>query len=292
MRENEKSASDLKTISAWDALRPRRRSQPANPVRYAHLFWFGLGVLALAIALTVAVIPARSVELDMRDEAITAKLQGFPDLPPGGGNSEAIADWRQEWRNSGLASLTHERTLDLSFRVGEYEDDSAVLNLAVMGSLLGLMILAGLGFGRALNNLYALGYGTSTLSPAWAFVSWLLPILSFVLPWRVVTEVLDCAWQKPDDDPATAPKWPLYLAGAWGLVFAALWILNPVSLNIFSPRGDIDEWISHITWTGRMLLWLPVPALLTGALLLVVAVRQHGRYRELDRMAAAARQRA
>lgn len=284
------SSDELKAISAWDVLRARRAPHPPNPLRYAHSFWFAIAVLVLAIALTISVFPARTVESDMLADARQAKLDGFPDLPPGDASDKEINDWIDEWNFIPLASPGRTTIRELSERVGEYDTDSSLLNLGVMGSLAALVFLSALGFGRALNNLYALGYGASVLSPAWAFISWLMPVLSFVLPWRVVTEVVQCAWLQSSDDHSSGPRWPQYLAGLWGVAFAGLWLLNPVSVDIFIGHNDINGWINHIQWTERMMFWLPVPAFLTAAMLLLVALKQHGRYRELDRQATARKQ--
>lgn len=290
MQGSGSSSDEQKAISAWVALQPRRAPHPPNPLRYSHTFWFALGVFALAIALTISIFPARAVESDMLADARQAKIDGFPSLPPGDPTNQQLNDWIGEWYTGDIPFPGRGPVLELAARVGEYETDSSLINLGVTGSLAALVFLAGLGFGRALNNLYALGYGASVLSPAWAFISWIVPLLSFVLPWRVVTEVVQCAWQKPEDAATGGTsRWPQYLAGLWGVAFAALWLLNPISVNIFFRGGDIDAWIGHIQWTERMLIWLPVPAFFTAVMLMAVAIKQHGRYRELDRIATAAR---
>lgn len=289
MQNPSSSSDELKAISAWDVLRTRRAAQPPNPLRYSHSFWFAIAVFVLAITLTISIFPANAIESDMLADAKQAKLDGFPDLPPGDPTDKELSDWIIEWYTGEDAVDFPGRTavLELTGRVGKYEADSSLLNLGVMGSLAALVFLAAIGFARALNNLYALGYGASVLSPAWAFISWMLPLLSFVLPWRVVTEVLQCAWLRSDDGEMTGPRWPQYLAGLWGISFAGLWLLNPVSVNLFVGTGDIDGWINHIEWTERMMFWMPFPAFFTAALLLLVAIKQHGRYRALDRRASA-----
>ena len=275
-------------LAAWDVLRARRSPHPPNPLRYKHSIWLGLGVLFAAIALIASIFPARSIESEMRSDTEAARLEGFPDLPPGYATDRQIQDFITEWSGStpDLPGLT--RIVEMSDRVGEYQDDSSVINLGVMGSLFALVFLAAVAFGRALNNLYALGYGASALSPAWGFIAWFLPILSFVLPWRVVTEAFQCAWQRPEVE-SGAFMWTQVVSGLWGLSFIGLWVLNPVTVTWFVPRGDIDEWINHFEWTERMLLWLPFPVFFTVVMLLIVAVRQHQRYRLLDMAASSAR---
>ncbi len=287
MRGADDGTEDLKVTSAWDVFRTRREPSPPNPLRYSHSFWLALGVFALAIALTIAVIPARSIELDMVEDARQAKADGFPDLPPGA-LGRPLADWMREWRDRGVSLPSFSKTEALALRVLDYEGDSALLNLGVVASLAAFVLLAAIGFVRALSNLYALGYGPSVLSPAWALVSWLLPVLSFVLPWRMVVEVTQCAWQRSGDE--VSPRWPMVLAGLWGLSFIGLWLFNPITVNVFMPRDDIDDWITHIQWTQWMLTWLPVPAFFTAGMLLMVAFRQHVRYIDLDRLARARRE--
>ncbi len=275
-------------ITAWDVFRARRAPHPPNPLRYKHSIWLGLGVLLAAIALTASIIPARSIESEMRSDTEAAKLEGFPDLPPGNATDRQIQNFITEWSGSTPDLPGFTRIVEMSGRVGEYQDDSAVINLGVMGSLFGLVFLAAVAFGRALNNLYALGYGASALSPAWGFIAWFLPILSFVLPWRVVTEAFQCAWQQPEGE-SGGLSWTQLVTGLWGLTFIGLWVLNPVTVTWFVPRNDIDQWINHFQWTERMLLWLPVPAFFTAVILLIVAWRQHIRYRSLDKIATSGR---
>lgn len=278
------SASGLpEQITAWDVFRARRSPHPPNPLRYSHNLWLALIVLAAAIGLTASVIAARGVEADMRADSEAAKQEGFPDLPPGYATDRQIQNFINEWSPEPGILPSGTRIRELSDRVGEYGDDSGIVNLGVMGSLIALVFVAAYAFGRALNNLYALGYGASALSPAWAFISWMLPILSFVIPWRVVTETFRCSWMNPGED-GGGVHWTQLVTGLWGLSFIGLWLLNPVTATWFFPRNDIDQWIDHLIWTERMLLWLPIPAFFTAAMLLVVAVSQHQRYRVLDAM--------
>lgn len=271
-------------ITAWDVFKAHRSPHPPNPLRYQHNLWLVLLVFLAAIGLTASIIAARGTEADMRADTVAFKAEGFPDLPPGYATDRQLQNFIDEWRQAPGILPNFDRIVEASDRVGQYQDDTSIINLGVMGSLLALVFLSAYAFSRALNNLYALGYGASVLSPAWAFISWMLPILSFVLPWRVVSEVFQCSWTKPDE--ATGFRWTHVVSALWGIAFAGLWILNPVTVNWFVPRNDIDQWISHIEWTETMLLWLPVPAFFTAAMLLVVALRQHSRYRQLDAQAA------
>ena len=286
-RERISNATD-RPRRPWDVFKSQSGPHPSNPLRYAHTLWFAVSVAAAAVLVTVLVFPARSVETEMRVSVDEARQIGFPDLPPGYASPEQILVFMSEWGLVGADSPTFQDAQALSQRVGEYQDESALYNLGITAGLFALVFLSAFAFTRALNNLYALGYETSVLSPAWGFASWFLPILSFVLPWRIVAETFNQAWSSPgQDDRQQNARLPVVVSALWGLSFIGLWLLNPFTVNVFVPTNDIDGWLNSVVWSERMLMWLPVPALLTAAVLGALSVKQHRRYVRLDARARA-----
>ena len=165
------------------------------------------------------VVPARKVETDMRKDVETAKLAGFPQLPPEFATPEDISAFIYEWNLIGPDEPSRQEIEELSLRAGKYRDDSALFNLGIVASLIGLVILSATAFTRALNNLYALGHELSSLSPAWVLGSWFIPLLSFVLPWRAVKEVVTRTWQTGSvadrDERARGARWTGIVTGLW-----------------------------------------------------------------------------
>ncbi len=278
----------LKPRWPWEVVRARRtKFDPINEFRYAHTLWLAISVLVLAVLITLLVNPARAVETEMHADVETAKDAGFPQLPPGYATPKQIARFITDWNLSRPGSPSRQQIETLSTRVGEYRDDSALLNAGIVFSLIGILFVSAIAFSRALNNLYALGYEFSKISRAWAFVSWLIPLLSFVLPWLMVTEIFNRLWSNPGDiKQSSRLRWSSIAAGLWGLSFIGLWLLNPITVNWFMPASDIDDWLNKIVWTERMMVWLPISTIITAAALLVVSVKQHQRYRLLDARAA------
>lgn len=243
-------------------------------------------MIGIAILLTVIVVPARELETVMRTDVEAARLAGFPQLPPAYATGDEITEFIEEWDLTGPGAPSEEQIEEISIRLGEYLDESALFALGIIAGLLGLVVFSAIAFTRALNNLYALGHEFSVLSPAWAFASWFIPLLSFVLPWRTVSEVLARTWDTgsvaDEDSPRRGPRWTVIVAGLWGASYIGLWLLNPISLGVFLSTNDIDGWINLTTWSQRMMLWLPVPAILTAVLLLAVSIQQRNRYVKLD----------
>ena len=274
----------------WEVFRARRDHHPSNPLRYAHTIRFAVSVAILAVLITVIVVPARSVETEMHADVAAAKRSGFPQLPPKYGTAEQIDKFIDEWNLDERGSPSRQTIEALSARVGEYDDDSALFATGMVFGLIGLVFLSAFAFTRALNNLYALGHEFSTLSPAWAFISWFIPLLSFVLPWRVVAETVSHAWSPPGDgERPRGTRCAEIVSGLWGVSFIGLWLLNPFTVNVFVRSNDIDGWLNKLEWTEWMMVWLPVPALLTAAVLMAVTVKQHRRYLRLDSRAGSRR---
>ncbi|MCI0882628.1 MAG: DUF4328 domain-containing protein [Chloroflexi bacterium] len=290
MQQGKQSTEDpLKPRWPWEVVRARQRNfDPANPLRYSHNLRLATSVLILAVLLTLFVNPARTVETDMLADVEAAKVSGFPQLPPPYASPERIAEFVDEWNLDASGSPSRQQIESLSVRIGEYGDDSALLNLGISASLIGILFISAVAFSRASNNLYALGYPQPKISTTWAAVSWFVPLLSFVLPWMVVSEIFRTLWTSPDDV-ERSPRFRLssIAAGLWGLSFIGLWLLNPASVHLLLPANDIDDWLSKIAWAERMMTWLPITTFITAAALLVVSVKQHRRYRLLDARAAA-----
>lgn len=281
----------LKPRRPWEVVRARRpKFDPANPVRYSHTLRLAFLVLVLAVAITLFTIPARTVETEMLADVRAAKQSGFPQLPPPYASPERMADFVDEWNLNAPGSPSRQQIEELSIRVGMYGDDSAILNLGIVSSLIGVLFISAVAFSRASNNLYALGYPLAKFSTAWAAVSWFIPLLGFVLPWIVVSEIFRSLWTSPDDiERLPRLRWSSIAAGLWGLSFIGVWLLNPITVHWFFPTNDIDDWLNKIVWTERMMVWLPISTFITAAALLVVSVRQHRRYRLLDARAATGR---
>ncbi|MCH7969600.1 MAG: DUF4328 domain-containing protein [Chloroflexi bacterium] len=219
----------------------------------------------------------------MLAEVDVAKQSGFPQLPPPYASSKRIADFIDEWNLNAPGSPSRQEIQAMSIRVGNYGDDSALLNLGIGSSLIGILFISAVAFSRASNNLYALGYPLPKISTSWAAASWFIPLLSFVLPWMVVSEIFSSLWSNPGDV-ERSPRFRLsaIVASLWGLSFIGLWLLNPITVNWFIPTNNIDDWLNKIVWTERMMIWLPISTFITAAALLVVSIKQHRRYRLLD----------
>jgi hypothetical protein len=222
----------------------------------------------------------------MHVQVEVAKLAGFPGLPPGYGSAKQLSDFYKDWPLSDLSSLSEADVIELSAIVGEYENDSALTNAGVAFSLLGVMIVSAIAFSRASNNLYALGYNHSQIPPAWAFFLWFVPPLSFFLPWQVVSGLFSPVTENKEGEKVQrSSARSRVIPSIWGLAFLGLWILNPITLQWFGPTGDIDGWLAKLTWSDRMLIWLPITTFINLIVLLIVTISQHRRYRILDSMA-------
>ena len=142
----------------WSVVRTRRSYDPANPIRYQHTIKLAISALALAVLLTVFTVPARTIEIDMSAEVEASKLAGFPQLPPGFASDKRINEFIQEWGVLNQSSLSRDDVVEMSNVVGEYKNDSGLMNAGVTLSLVGVAFLSAVAFSRASNNLYALGY--------------------------------------------------------------------------------------------------------------------------------------
>jgi hypothetical protein len=91
--------------------------------------------------------------------------------------------------------------------------------LLASGGLLGAAVAVPMWTHRCYRNLPALG-SRGHLSPAWAAVSWFIPVANLVLPWVVLRDL----WAAPG--PASRRRWAL---GAWWtawLLAGAAWIAS------------------------------------------------------------------
>ena len=285
MRQDKQTPDDpLKPRWPWEVVRTRiPEFDPANPLRYAHGLRLAVFLIVLVIAVVLLVFPARTVEAEMLVDVEAAKQSGFPQLPPEYASPERITDFIDEWNLRGPGSPTRTQIEELSIRVARYGDDSAFLNLGIVSSLIGIFFISAVAFSRASNNLYALGYEPAKFSPTWAAVSWFIPLLSFVLPWLVVDEIFGRLWSDPgSEDKSSRLRLSSIMAALWGVSFIGLWLLNPLTVNLLLPTNNIDDWLSKIVWTERMLGWLTISTSVTAVALLVISVKQHRRYRLLD----------
>jgi len=268
-------------------VRSKQVNDPANPIRYGHTFKLAVSILALAIVIAVAVIPARAVEIEMLADVEAAKLDGFPQLPSAYAFGDQIDQFIDDWNLTEPGSPSRGEIEAMSDRVGKYDDDTALSSLMLVIPLVAIAFISAVAFPRALNNIYALGFKASAIPPAWAAISWFVPFLSFVLPWRVVDEIHNPV--VVDDDGKRVGGRSLGLsivATIWGLAFVGLWLLNPVMVPRLFPTNDIDGWLTSIAWQQRMMIWLPITSFINAFVLLAIAIRQHRRYRRLEAEAA------
>ena len=118
----------------------------------------------------------------MLAEVRAAKDSGFPQLPPPYASPKRIADFVDEWNLVEPGSPSRQQIEAMSIRAGKYDDDSAPFKVGIVFSLIAIVIISAAAFSRASNNLFTLGYPMAKFSPTWAFVSWFIPLLGFVLP--------------------------------------------------------------------------------------------------------------
>jgi hypothetical protein len=245
------------------------------------------GVLLAAILLSVLTFPARSIEIEMRADTEQAKAEGFPQLPPGYATPKQLDNYSQKWFVGGTGYPLRKDLEDLSIRVGVYDVDSSLYGLGIMAGLIAVVFMSAVAYSRSMQNLYALGFETPGVSSAWVFASWFIPVLGWVLPWWIISVILGRYWSRgSDEEPARPTILAWILSGIWGLTNLGLWILNPLTVTWFFSTGDIDRWLTRFAWTERMLIWLPVPVLVTAVVLLVITFEQRRRYRARERVAA------
>lgn len=276
---------DLQPTRPWHVVRSKRRNDPNNPARYGSTVKLAFAVLVAAVVLTLVTFPARVVDHDMKIRTEQAKADGFPQLPPGYATPEQISDFREKWGQTGASVPPFEQVAELSQEVGLYDTDSSLWGLGLVVSLGAVVFMCAIAFSRALNNLFALGFESPGLSPAWAFSSWFIPILGWFLPWWVVSSILGVLWSDRDGDVSKPKLWAQAVAGIWGITNLGLWALSPFVISWFFPTGNIDQWITRFDWSMRMMSWVPIPALVSAAVLLLVAFEQRRVYKRRERIA-------
>ena len=285
MKQN--AGKSLRPRWPWSVVRAKQNNDPVNPIRYEHTFKLAVSILALAVLVAVVVFPARAVEQEMQVDAESAKLAGFPQLPPGNAWGEQIDKFIDKWNLTAPGSPSREDIEVMAERVGKYGDDTSLLNLGLVIPLIAIAFVSAVAFPRALNNVFALGFKSSAIPPAWAAISWFVPLLSFVLPWRVVAENHNPVEVDADGETVGERSLGLSIVSTiWGLAFLGLWLLNPMTVPMLFPTNDIDGWLTNIAWQQRMMFWLPITSFITAFVLLAISFRQHKRYRRLETEAA------
>lgn len=239
----------------WSVFKARGKHDPPNPLRYVSSVRLSLAAAILTVLLAALVVPALAVESEIRSDIEEAKASGFPQVPSGYASDAQISEFIEEWSLNSPGSPSRQEIEALSLRVGKYDDDSALFNVGIMFSLTWIVFVSAIAFVRGSNNLYALGFGFSFVSPAWAFASWFIPLMSFIVPWRLIAQILGYMWSHPasDERPRLA-FWPEIVAGIWSVSFIGLWLLNPFTVNVFVPSNDIGEWLSKNVWGMRMMI--------------------------------------
>jgi hypothetical protein len=166
----------------------------------------------------------------------------------------------------------------------DYEDDYNLLMLGVIPLFLVILITLAYAFSRALNNLYALGFETSHIPPAWAFAGFLIPVINLFLPWLVVSRVWRTAWAPNGRERAGAVG---FVGAAWGVMAAVTVFLNPWVTGWIIRRSDIDGWALNLWWVSFAIAWTAAAAVVSSLVLTVVAWRQGRRYRAIEAAATA-----
>jgi hypothetical protein len=267
--------------------RPARPSDPANPLRYLSTLKAAIALFVLAALVTLVVFPLRNLEANFEAVALEARANGVPQLPPAYATPEELQEFFEEWNIA--CSFTSESGLppcgyfaELSEQRGQYEDDASLMYAGLMSGLLASLVVAAFAFSRALNNLDALGRRPSHIPQAWAFASFLIPLLNLVLPWKIVDEVWRAAWSKGEGwERGLDGGRPSVVVALWGIAVAVTAFLNPVMVTWVFSRSDIDGWVRQSEWMERALIWLPAFVIFTALLLAVITWRQRRRIREL-----------
>ena len=282
---NRPTGEPRKSTWPWDVYKAGDGNAPANPVRYEHSTKVVIAMFVVVILVAVLASSARTVETDMLADARAAKEAGFPQLPPGHASSARIAEFIEKWNLNAPGSPPRRDIDALSLRVGDYEIDSSLYNLGITSGFLAVLFFSAVAYSRALNNLRALGHEVAVLAAAWAFASWFVPIMNFIVPWRIVARTLHHAWSGGDSSSTSGgsgAKWAVVFAGTWGVVWIGFLFLNPLSISFLMGSGDIDERIRQLAAYDLMMLYLPVLMAVNAAVLAMISYRQRKRYRLLD----------
>ena len=232
-------------------------------------------------------VPLRGIETDYLEVVVQAKVDGFPQLPPGNALDQHIVDFRQKW-GSKLGDITFDEIAALSIVIGDYELESSPLYLGIMLPLFGIWLMTATLVSRTYKNLYALGFESPGVSSTWVFVTCLVPVVAFVVPWWAFYQTIRIASERPEKD-----RTPLlllrtrFIGIGWGLANAWLWLMNPVAIFLFFPVRNIDGWIRRLESTESMLGLIAVPLIATWLFMATLVLMQNRIYQKRERVAGA-----